>query len=137
MSTDTAARTGTYEGMFLVTQAAAAAFGECVEHINHLFERADATVIAMKKWDERRLAYDIDGSKRGVYFHVYFKADASKLAGLERDCNLSEMVIRSMVLRADHHTEEEVKGADARQQLDDEIKVRAAGESADAAPAAS
>lgn len=57
-ATDT--RTGIYEGMFLVNQSAAAAFGECLEHINHLFERADATVVAMKKWDERRLSYEMD-----------------------------------------------------------------------------
>ena len=126
-----------YEGMFLFPQAVTSNLKAAVDHVEDLLKRAEADIVSFSKWDERRLAYDIDGSKRGVYFHVYFKADASKLAGLERDCNLSEMVIRSMVLRADHHTEEEVQGADARQQLDDEIKVRAAGESADAAPAAS
>lgn len=125
MSTDTAARTGTYEGMFLVTQAAAAAFGECVEHINHLFERADATVLAMKKWDERRLAYEMDKQKRGVYILAYFTCPTDMVAHLERDAVISDKIMRLLVTTADHLTEEEIAAHDDRKGLDTEAKLRA------------
>jgi ribosomal protein S6 len=125
MSTDTEVRTGTYEGMFLVTQAAAAAFGECVEHINHLFERANATVIAMQKWDERRLSYEMDKQKRGVYILAYFTCPTDMVAHLERDAVISDKIMRLLVTTADHLTEEEIASHDDRKGLDTEAKLRA------------
>ncbi len=117
-------RINKYEGLFLFPQAALADLGAAVEHLNHLLNRAEAEVLAMAKWDERRLAYDIAGNKRGLYLLTYFKAPAANLVNFERDCNLSEQILRSMVLRADHLTDEEAKSFDARQALDDEIVLR-------------
>ena len=113
-----------YEGMFLFPQSAAADFAGVITHINEILDRAGAEVIAMKKWDERRLAYDIKGNKRGLYILTYFKADRTKLAGIERDCNLSELLLRSLVLRADHIPTEEIEAADERQALADEATLR-------------
>jgi small subunit ribosomal protein S6 len=120
-------RINTYEALFLFPQAAAADFGGAVEHVREILRRADAEVIALSKWDERKLAFDIKGNKRGLYFLSYFRAPAQKLAGLERDCNLSEKMLRAIVLRADHLEDEQMKAADGRQQLEDEIRLRASG----------
>lgn len=114
-----------YEAMFLISQATAADLRGAVAHINGLLARAKADVLAMRKWDERRLAYEIQGQKRGVYILTYFKAPASSIAGLERDCNLSEQVMRVMILRADHLSEDEMRAADGRTQLEDEARLRA------------
>ena len=67
---------------------------------------------------------EIKGNKRGVYFLAYFRVDPAKLTGLERDCNLSEQLLRSMVVRADHVPSETVEAAEGRAQLADEIKLR-------------
>lgn len=123
--TATETRHGTYEAMILVTQTAAAAFGECLEHINHLFERADATVIAMKKWDERRLAYEMDKQKRGVYILAYFTCPTDMVAHLERDAVISDKIMRILVTTADHLSEEEIKALDDRKGLETEVKFRA------------
>ena len=117
-------RTGIYEATFLIGQAAASDLAAAVEHVRELLKRAKAEVLAMRKWDERRLAYEIDKQKRGVFILTYFTAPTTSIAGLERDCNLSEIVLRAMVLRADHLTEEEIAAQDARQALDDEARVR-------------
>ena len=122
-----------YEGMFLFPQSAAADFAGVITHINEILDRADAEVIAMKKWDERRLAYDIKGNKRGLYILTYFKADRTKLAGIERDCNLSELLLRSLILRADHIPTEEIEASDERQALADEATLRKAEAEAEAA----
>jgi len=89
-----------------------------------LLERADAEIISLCKWDERRLAFDIKGNKRGVYFLTYFKATASKMQELERACNLSEELLRSMIIRADDVPAEQMEAAEGRAQLADEIKMR-------------
>lgn len=116
----------TYEAMFLFGQAAAADLAAAIEHLREVIQvRGHGEIIAMRKWDERRLAYEIDGQKRGLYVLVYFKAPNQQLAHIERDCNLSEKILRSMILRADHLTIDEINATDGRRELETEIKLRA------------
>lgn len=114
-----------YEAMFLLGQAQAADLGGAVAHIQEIMARGHAEILAMRKWDERRLAYEIRGQKRGTYILVYFKAPGKDVAHIERDCNLSERLLRTMILRADHMTEEQMRSADARKELEIEAKLRA------------
>jgi small subunit ribosomal protein S6 len=123
-------RTYTYEGLFLFPQSAVSDLQAAADHVLEILHRAGAEIISFKKWEERRLAYEIRGNKRGLYFLTYFKANSDKLVGIERDCSLSETLLRAMVTRADHITPEMMEAAEGRQQLADEIKLR------DAQPAA-
>lgn len=118
-------RTYNYEAMFLLSQAVAADLASAIEHIKEIMTRGHAEVIAMRKWDERRLAYEIQGQKRGYYVLVYFKAPGDQLSHIERDCNLSEKIMRVLILRADHMSEDDMKAADARKELEVEAKLRA------------
>ncbi len=118
-------RISIYEGMFLFPQSAGSDLGGAVAHVESLLDRAEAELLSICKWDERRLAYDIKGNKRGLYILIYFKADRSRIAGIERDCNLSEMLLRTMIVRAEHVPMEEIEAANGRQALEDEIKLRA------------
>lgn len=121
----TETRTNIYEALFLFPQSASAELSAAVDHINDILQRANAEVIALRKWDERRLAYDIRGNKRGVYFLAYFRAPTSSIVGIERDCRLSEKLLRSMITKANHVPESDIAAHDGRQQLADEIKLRA------------
>src|SRR5690242_16760580 len=91
-----------YEGMFLFPQSASADLQGALDHILDILQRGGADIVALRKWDERRLAYDIKGNKRGIYFLAYFKAKTQALAGIERDCRLSEKMLRSLITKADH-----------------------------------
>jgi small subunit ribosomal protein S6 len=113
-----------YEGLFLFPQAQAGNLQPAVDLLTDILSRAKAEVIALRKWEERRLAYEIKGNKRGVYFLVYFRAHGTALAGIERACNLSELLLRSMIIRADHVTQEQMEAADGTAELADEIKLR-------------
>jgi small subunit ribosomal protein S6 len=117
-------RTYTYEGMFLFPQTVAADLQSAVDHITEILSKGEAELISLCKWDERRLAYDIKGNKRGVYFLTYFRCDAHKLAQIERDARLSEKLLRSMLVRADHLAPEQMAAMEGRQQLADEIALR-------------
>lgn len=118
-------RTYTYEAMFMISQATASQLNDAIAHINEILARGNAQLIAMRKWDERRLAYEIAGQKRAVYILAYFKAPGPDVAHIERDCNLSEKVMRAMILRADHLSEEEILAMDARKELEAEARLRA------------
>jgi small subunit ribosomal protein S6 len=113
-----------YEIMFLASQGVAADLNGLVAHINEIFARNKGEVISMRKWDERRLAYEIAKQKRGYYILVYAKMPGASLHHFERDCNLSEKIMRTMILRCDHLSEDEVRAADGRDALVAEARLR-------------
>ena len=119
-------RSYNYEGFFLVSQAAAQALSSCVEHLTDTIGRGKGEMIALRKWDERRLAYEINNHKRGVYFLSYFSADPAFMGDVERLCNLSETIERFIFTRADHLSADEMQSHNQMAQLSDEAKLRAA-----------
>jgi small subunit ribosomal protein S6 len=119
------ARVNLYEGLFLLNQQVAANdFAGSVEFVRQVFQRAEAEVIALRKWDERKLAYEIKGQKRGTYLLAYFKARGTQIANIERDCTLSEQVLRTLIIKADHIGELELEAAKLGADLTLEAKAR-------------
>ena len=100
-----------YEGMFLFDPAVLTDWESVQKEVARLLERAGGQIVACSRWDERRLAYEIKGRKRGVYALTYFKAEPDRISGIERDVNLSESALRCLILRVDHMTDEEMKEA--------------------------
>jgi len=100
-----------YEGLFLVdTGQAASDWDGTVAVIEKMLSRADAEVVSMRKWDERPLAYEINKKGRGTYILIYFNGDPLKITTIERDVQLSEKVVRVMILRTDKMSEEQIAG---------------------------
>lgn len=98
-----------YEALFLVDSAVATANWDIIlDAIQTVMSRGEAEVVSLRKWDERRLMYEVAGRKRGTYIICYFKVDPQKIAGIERDVKLNEFLLRVMILRAEHMTEEEM-----------------------------
>ena len=99
-----------YEALFLVDSGQAASDWDGVTGaIKKVLDRAEAEVVEMNKWDERRLAYDVNKKSRGTYILVYFNCDTSKIAGIERDVQLSESIVRVLVLRTDNMSKEDIE----------------------------
>jgi len=103
-----------YEGMFLFDPVVISEWEGVQAELTRMLDRAGARVIALAKWDERRLAYEIRGRKRGIYALSYFEAEPSKIGDLERDVRLSEAALRCLIVRVDHMTEDEMKEAAAK-----------------------
>jgi small subunit ribosomal protein S6 len=99
-----------YEGLFLVDSGEAASDWDGInEMIRRIIERGRGEILSMRKWDERHLAYNIQGKDRGTYILVYFNADPSVISGIERDIRLSERIMRALVLRGDRISPEDMK----------------------------
>ena len=97
----------TYEGMFLVNAATAAEDWEGVRGtIERIMQRAEAEIIRLEKWDERRLCYSVSGQKRGTYILCYFKCQPGVIRKIERDALLNETILRVLILRADQIPQE-------------------------------
>jgi len=95
-----------YEGMFLFDAAVTRDWAEVEAEIKRLFDRIGAEQLACVKFDERKLAYEINKRKRGIYALTYFEAPPDRIVDLERDVQLSETVLRVLVLRPDKVTDE-------------------------------
>ena len=91
-----------YEGMFILDQGKYSRDPAAVaQQIASLVEQASGTMLAARLWDERKLAYPIKGHKKGVYWLTYFRMPGEQLVGLERQCLLTEEILRSLILRVD------------------------------------
>ncbi|MGD0784682.1 MAG: 30S ribosomal protein S6 [Sedimentisphaerales bacterium] len=98
-----------YEALFLVDSGEAASDWQGInDHVKKIMERNEAEILSIRKWDERPLAYPIMGRKRGTYILVYFNALCVKLSAIERDTQLSERILRVIILRGDHITPEDM-----------------------------
>jgi small subunit ribosomal protein S6 len=89
-----------YEAMFLVSPSAGEG-DKALDPVKKVLERAEAEVLICKKWDERKLAFEVAGQKRGVYVLTYFRCDGARVADIERDVQLSDQLLRLLVLDAE------------------------------------
>lgn len=90
----------TYEGMFVLDSAkVAVSWDEAVKHVHDILAKHNAEVVASRQWDERRLAYPVDGHKKGTYFLAFFRVDGESIREIEADCKLSEVVLRDLILK--------------------------------------
>jgi small subunit ribosomal protein S6 len=96
-----------YECMFLLdTNKVAGDVPAAAQQLHSILERNHAEVLASRPWDERRLAYPIKNHKKGLYFLTCFRTEGKNLVNIERDCALSELILRQLVLKVDPKLEE-------------------------------
>ena len=111
-----------YEAMFLIDPALAAQDWDGVNQtIRTILERAEAEIVSMRKWDERKLAYNIRGRSRGTYILCYFRAGGDRIQEIERDVRLSERIMRVLVLNAEHITQQDIEKATPAMRLEQQM----------------
>ena|SRR5450432_3025303 len=102
----------TYEAMFLLPAGAVTEQEKSIQLVRGIIERHDGKISVIKKWDERKLTYEINSQKRGLYIIAFFTAPGPAVTAIERDVNLSEEVIRVLVTHADHLNESEMNAVE-------------------------
>ncbi len=100
-----------YEAMFLLGPGGADA-EKAITLVRGMIEKHAGQIQVIKKWDERKLAYEIGKQKRGTYVIAFFKASGANVTALEREVKLSEEVLRVLVTRADHLNEQEMNAVE-------------------------
>lgn len=101
-----------YEAMFLFGQAAAQDLDGTMQTVRGIVERHGGQILHIKRWDERKLAYEIKKQKRGTYVICYYRGPGSSVSAIERDVNLSEDVLRVLVTSADHMNQKEMEAVE-------------------------
>lgn len=95
-----------YEAMFIIDAAkGGSGFPAVIQHISGLLQRYGATVERIEKWAESRLVYKIRQVERGIYVLVYFRAEPGRIGEMRNAINLSEDILRVLILKADRMPE--------------------------------
>ena len=90
----------TYEGMFILDSTkVATSWDDSVQHVHDILARHQSEIVATRPWDERRLAYPVDGHKKGTYLLTYFKTEGANLKDIVADFRLSDVVLRELILK--------------------------------------
>jgi len=107
---ETIAKNKLYEGMFLVDSSKAGADWDGITAtIRTILEKAGAEIDSIRKWDDRRLAYDIKGKSRGTYILSYFRVDGGRIQDIEKAVRLSEKIMRVLILSAERLSQEDIE----------------------------
>ena len=98
-----------YEAMFLVDSTQASDWDAVVKTIETILKRSDAEIVSIRNWAERKLAYEIDHKTRGAYALCFFRADGSSVPNIEKDVQLSEQVMRVLILSTETRAERDIE----------------------------
>ena len=91
-----------YECMFIFNANAYARNpAGAAKGVEDLVNNVDGEILASRLFDERKLAYPINGHRKGVYWLTYARLDHSSLPKFNRACKLNDIVLRHMVVKLD------------------------------------
>lgn len=99
---ETEVATKVYEGLFLFDSNRYARDPSGVPAaINETIKEAGGEMLASRLWSEQKLAYPINGHRKGTYWLTYFKIQTDKLVGINRQFQLNDSILRNLVLSVD------------------------------------
>ena len=103
----TAVKERLYEGMFLLdSNQAAQDWSDLEAHVRGILERHSAKIEHAERWPDQRLATEIKGVKKGTYYLTYFYAPTEAIAAIRRDVELTDRILRCLVVQEDFLAEE-------------------------------
>jgi small subunit ribosomal protein S6 len=92
-----------YEGMFILDPNQYARDPAGVSGvINELIEKHGGELLVSRLWSEQKLAYPLNGQRKGTYWLTYFRLESTRLADLNREVRINERVLRSLLLKIDN-----------------------------------
>jgi ribosomal protein S6 len=69
--------------------------------VTDALKKHGAELTSARRWDERRLAYPIEGRQRATFLLTYFKAGPGAITGIRRDAELDERILRHLILNVE------------------------------------
>ena len=69
--------------------------------IPEMIENLEGEILANRLWNEQRLAYPINGQRKGTYWLTYFRLESTRLSEFNRACQLNDSILRNLTLKVD------------------------------------
>ena len=91
-----------YECMFIFNANAYAKNpGAAAKAVQDVTETVKGELLASRLWNEQKLAYPINGHRKGVYWLAYVKMESAEVTKFNRGCKLTDMMLRHLVVGID------------------------------------
>lgn len=88
-----------YECMFVLNSGKYASDPNgAVTTLQELFDRVAAELVVHSPWQDGKLAYPIDGHRKGTHYLTYFRMDGSQMEEFTRLCKLNDLILRQLVI---------------------------------------
>ena len=97
-----------------------------LEKIGEFIKSNGGACLKIEKWGKKRLAYRIRKNRFGVYLNIYHTLDSAKVAALESQYRLFDLIIKFMVLRLTDDELERALGNETEQVEEEKDAAKAA-----------
>jgi small subunit ribosomal protein S6 len=91
-----------YDGMFILD---AGRYGRDPEglsgQLTKMIQELGGEILVSRLWEERRLAYPINGQRKGVYWLTYFRLQGDRLGALRQRFQLNDSILRMLFVKVD------------------------------------
>lgn len=74
---------------------------KAIAKMKGVIERSGGQVLNTENWKKRRLAYEVEKEKKGVYIVLQFKGDGKLINELERAYKIDDSVIKYLSIKLD------------------------------------
>ena len=71
------------------------------ESIDGTVTKFEGEILVSRLWNEQKLAYPVNGHRKGTYWLTYIRVEGNRLVELERAFKLNDNVLRSLTLKLD------------------------------------
>ena len=69
--------------------------------VEEMVKSVGGELLASRLWNEQKLAYPINGHRKGAYWLTYFRIDPAKMVKFNRSCQLNDTVLRHLAIKLD------------------------------------
>ena len=91
-----------YEGMYILDSTRYIRDPDAASGLlEEMIRKAGGEILVSRLWEERRLAYPINGQRKGAYWLIYFKVESGQITGIRRQCQINDMILRTLFLKVD------------------------------------
>jgi len=94
-----------YEITYIIHPDLEGSIDKITEKVKSVIVKSKGAIIVEEDWGKKKLAYEINKSKFGIYEFLNIEIDPAKIKEVERTLRLSEEIIRSMIVLSDEGVE--------------------------------
>jgi len=69
--------------------------------VEEMIKAVDGEILASRLWNEQKLAYPINGHRKGAYWLTYARLESTTINKLNRACQLNDGILRHLVIKID------------------------------------
>jgi len=89
-----------YEGMFILDSGRYSRDNAgVVSELEEIIRSHGGEIEISRLYEERRLAYPINGHRKGTYWLTYFRIDGPQIPLITRQCEINDTILRQLFLK--------------------------------------